>query len=357
MSRLRIAISITVLALAVLSNLTSLSGIPIPIDSFEAPRTIEPSHYDAHRGGFNRGNNEDSSRPLFHFIFSGNWSNFSPSYARAVESVLYHHPDAVVRLHSQNSRNETVSIPLLEPLFQEFDLEIEYYDLAEELQILKNYLNETLVQEFIDDLPQWMYTTKKRENNKSNIYRLLLLLTRGGVYMDVDCIYLKPLDALGPNVVGKESKGHVNTAIIKAEKGSIYMEKALTRLFIDFRPTIWAYNGPRLLTRTLKYDFPECEWFVGEEYGTRTNGSDACPATILGVDGFYPLRWDKTDSLCAELPINDTRVMERKAIIDRETYAIHLTGKKKRLPSPPDTLCRLLKNRFCVTNTTCAMVA
>eukprot|EP00980_Cylindrotheca_fusiformis_P016186 scaffold4809_cov116-Cylindrotheca_fusiformis.AAC.10 len=352
MNRFRIAFAIAGLAFAVLSNLllTSISGIPKPFDSVEA-NLIEGLPNELNRGDIN------SSRPLFHFIFSGDWANFPLSYARAIESVLYHHPDAIARLHSQDSRNETVSTPLLEPLFQKFDLEIEYYDLAEELQILKTHIDETLVQKFIDDLPRWIYTTKFRESNKSNIYRLLILFTRGGVYMDVDSIYLKPLDALGPNVVGKESRGHVNGAIIKAEKGSRFMEKALTRLFMDFRPTIWAYNGPQLLTRTLKNDFPECEWFIGKEHGTQPNSSDACPATILGVNGFYPLRWDKTDSLCAELPINDTRVMERKAIVDKETYVIHLTGKKKKLPSPPNTLCRLLKNRFCVTNTTCAMVA
>jgi hypothetical protein len=306
-------------------------------------------------------NNENTSdgtftpdKILFHFIYSGNWSNFYPSYSRAVESVLYHHPRAKVRIHTQNVK-ENVSIPLLEPLFKTFDLEIEHYDLAEELELLKNHLNATLVQTFIERLPTWMYTSKHRENNKSNIYRLLLLLTRGGIYLDLDCIFLKPMHDLGDNVIGKENTGQVNTAVLKFQKGSIYLKLALERMFKDFRPNKWSYNGPLLLTRTLDNDFPKCDWNKGTRRGV--NASIVCPVNILSVDGFYPMAWHETDEICANSPINDTIVQERKRIIEVETYAIHLTGKKKKTPTYPGTLCRWLKNAFCVTNETCAMIA
>jgi hypothetical protein len=265
---------------------------------------------------------------LFHFIYSGNWSNFYPSYARAVESVLYHHPSAKVRIHTQNMK-DNASIPLLEPLFKKFDLEIEHYDLAEELELLKNHLNATLVQIFIERLPTWIDTSKHPENNKSNIYRLLLLLTRGGIYMDLDCIFLKPMHDLGDNVIGKENRGQVNSAVLKFQKGNLYLKSALERMFKDFRPNKWSYNGPLLLTRTLDYDFPECDWYKGTRRGV--NASIVCPVNILSVDGFYPLGWDKTDEICAGSPINDTSVQERKRVIEVETYVIHLTGKRKKL--------------------------
>lgn len=357
------AIALIGLAIVVFRNLSSLDSIKTTRGD-DKPTNILEGASEEHETRIRHNEIDaitvapsDEKIVFFHFIYNGNWTNFYPSYARAVESVLFHHPGATVRIHTQNSKEDKVHIPLLEPLFENFDLEIEHYDLAEELDLLKGNLNETLVHSFINRLPTWLETSKFRENNKSNIYRLLLLLTRGGVYMDLDCIYLKPLgNSLGENVVGKENRGQVNNAILKFQKGHIYVKTALERMFMDFRPNKWAYNGPRLLTRTLDYDYPECDWYKGTTVGTNASSGD-CPVNILSVNGFYPLRWDETNEICAERPMNDPDVTEKKDIIEKESYVIHLTGKEKKMPTKSGTLCRWLKNRFCVTNATCAVIA
>jgi hypothetical protein len=183
----------------------------------------------------------------------------------------------------------------------------------------------------------------------------MLMVTRGGIYMDLNFIVLKPMHDLGDNIIGKENTGQVNNAFLKFRKGSICLKVASERMINDFRPNKWAYNGPQLLTRTLGYGFPECDWYKGTRRGV--NASIICPVNILSVDGFYPLAWDKTNEICADSPINDTIVQERKrGNLCHSPHWVHLTGYKKKYPTYPGTLCRWLKNAFCITNKTCAMI-
>lgn len=290
---------------------------------------------------------------VFHFIYNGGWSHFQPFMMRAVESVFFHHPNAEVKLHTQQ-REENVSIPLLEPLLEKFDLEIVHYSLAEELELLKKYMNATLVQGFIDGLPDWIDTSRFREYNKANIYRLLLMYTRGGIYLDLDFIILRPMNNIGDNVVGKQREDSINNAVLKFKKGHNYIEKALYNLLTGFMPFSWGYQGPKLLTRTMRKDFRSCRWLEPGREGVVA--STVCPVHVKGVDVFYPWNWKATDKICYGMSSNDTIAQDWKNILESTTVAVHLTGKKKYLPTKPDTLCRFLKNKFCITKKTCKII-
>lgn len=297
---------------------------------------------------------DGKERLTFHFIYNGRRYNFQPFMLRAVESVFYHHPDAQVRIHhSQIGRFE---LPYLKPLFKDFDLAMEHYKLEEKLESMKTQFKETeLLQSFIDNLSNWTETSKFREYNKCNVYRLVLLYTRGGIYMDLDSILVRQMHTLGNNVIGKQSEKSINGAVLKFQKGNIFLEKALENMFNEFVPYKWGYQGPKLMTRTLSKDFRQCKW---REPVSRegVKNATACPVDVMGVDAFYPLHFAETDKICYDSSINDTIVQEWKRVLDTNTYAAHITGKKKHMVTKPGTLCRWIKNAFCVTNETCEMV-
>jgi hypothetical protein len=302
------------------------------------------------------GTTDKNETLLFHFIFNGRRLDFQPFMLRAIESVFYHHPDAQVKIHSPHLLLISNSgIPLLKPLFKKFDLQMEHYDLEKKLQSLKNHFKDTqLLQSFIDRLPNWIETSRFREYNKSDIYRLILLYTRGGIYLDLDCVVARPMNTLGVNVVGKQSAESINGAVLKFQKGHIFLEKALYNAFNEFVPFKWGYQGPKLMTRTMRKDFRKCRWMEAGREGNLNR--TVCPVDVMGVDAFYPLHWSQTDNICYDMSINDTTVQEWKKILETKTFVAHITGKKKQLVTQPGTLCRWLKNAFCVTKETCEMI-
>jgi hypothetical protein len=302
------------------------------------------------------GTTDKNEKLLFHFIFNGGQSQFQPFMLRAIESVFYHHPDAQVKIHSpQVTLTTKFGLPLLKPLFGKFDLQMEHYDLEKKVQSLKNHFKDTqLLQSFIDGLPNWIKTSRYREYNLSDVYRLILLYTRGGIYLDLDSIVVRPMNTLGDNVVGKQSEKSINGAVLKFQKGNIFLEKALHNMFNEFAPFSWGYQGPKLMTRTMRKDFRKCRWMEAGREGN--HNSTVCPVDVMGVDAFYPLHYAETDNICYERSINDTTVQEWRKILETKTFVAHITGKKKKLVTQPGTLCRWLKNAFCVTKETCEMI-
>jgi hypothetical protein len=292
---------------------------------------------------------------LFHFIFNDRPSQLQPFMLRAIESVFYHHPDAQVRIHT--SHVESISkfaFPFLNPLFEKFDLQMEHYDLERKLQSLKPQFKDTqLLQTFIDGVPNWIKTSRWREYNKCDVYRLVLLYTRGGIYLDLDNIVVRPMNTLGDNVIGMQSEKSINGAVLKFQKGNIFLEKAFQNMFKEFSDK-WGYQGPKLMTRTMRKDFRKCRWMEAGREGIH-NGT-VCPVDVMGVDAFYPLHFAETDKICYERSINDTIVQERKSVLETKTFVAHITGKKKQLVTQPGTLCRWLKNAFCVTKETCELI-
>eukprot|EP00943_MAST-04B_sp_MAST-4B-sp1_P004100 g4100.t1 len=97
-------------------------------------------------------------------------------------------------------------------------------------------------------------------NNLSNALRLVILHQSGGTYMDTDIISLKNLDTLAPNSIGVENMQQlgddeiiVNSAVMaNFETSNKYLDTLLTRFTNSFQGDRWGYNGPQLLSRTLR---------------------------------------------------------------------------------------------------------
>lgn len=113
----------------------------------------------------------------------------------------------------------------------------------------------------------------------SDLFRYKLLHERGGWWVDMDMLCVRPLPFAHDHVYGWEDNEYVNGAALHAPRGSSLMRTA----FIEaHRPELAAhppYTGPRLLTSLLK----------------KCGGLEQARP----VEHFYPVHWRETKELLA----------------------------------------------------------
>ncbi|XP_039450780.1 lactosylceramide 4-alpha-galactosyltransferase-like [Culex pipiens pallens] len=89
----------------------------------------------------------------------------------------------------------------------------------------------------------------------SDVLRLLVLYKYGGTYLDTDVVLLKSFDLLRPNFLGSEGHGYVANGVINLQAtgdGHRFAEACINDLAQNFNGTVWAANGPFLVTRNLR---------------------------------------------------------------------------------------------------------
>eukprot|EP01113_Clastostelium_recurvatum_P009715 TRINITY_DN14714_c0_g1_i3.p1 TRINITY_DN14714_c0_g1~~TRINITY_DN14714_c0_g1_i3.p1 ORF type:complete len:883 (+),score=148.78 TRINITY_DN14714_c0_g1_i3:288-2651(+) len=125
------------------------------------------------------------SSPLcFFFVWTTSPSTFQPRHMMSIESVLYHHPDACVRVYSNM---------LPKDFFAEYahagryDLSILPYDLF-------SLASGSPGASWVHNFDQWQ-TYPHFYAHSADYLRFLLLYKYGGIYSDTDSILLTPLDA------------------------------------------------------------------------------------------------------------------------------------------------------------------
>jgi hypothetical protein len=127
----------------------------------------------------------------------------------------------------------------------------------------------------------------------SNLFRYKLLAERGGWWVDMDVIGLRPLPGASADVAGWEDHQNVNTAVLHAPVGSQLMEAALREAGRYERSSGEGMTGPRLITRLLR------------ELGRLDSA--------LPVHCFYPVHWSEF-----------RRVIEPGQPLPSESYTLHL---------------------------------
>ena len=180
-------------------------------------------------------------RLLVHFIHTTDESSFKLHNLLAIESVLYHHPNANVIVHVPPSKKEQqeqdvdegrrerqqrrddndeddklmMSDQPLRPLINAgYNVKIQKLDIKSLLQQVisitatANTANEeeghafatsndlvdtTKIQQFINRMEQYEYYAPNWYVDVSDLARLLLLYVYGGIYLDTDVIVVKPL--------------------------------------------------------------------------------------------------------------------------------------------------------------------
>ena len=234
-----------------------------------------------------------SQRPSFVLLWSTNASSFHTPARRCIESIFRHHPNASVRVFS----NE---LPL--DFFQSF----QHYEgaISVERFSIASLLQSTPAEKWLAKLETWRRGAYFY-SHVTDILRLVLLYREGGVYLDTDIVLTRPLrlassDALAPrragaatsrltiprsprrranrgrpfelhapraagdasrppftNALGIESfvsgdpqRPILNGAImIFEEPGSRYLWNCMHEFADTYNPALWGWNGPELLTR------------------------------------------------------------------------------------------------------------
>jgi len=218
-----------------------------------------------------RGEYSNSYTNQFHLLWecqdSSSTCILPPTHALCVRTLRKLHPHATIKLWSS-----TLDEPSLSQLLQDLNIQLTRYDMS-----------------FFDDLPQAakiaavdmqerMHSTTAdhaRENSYSHwsdLFRAAVLYKEGGVYTDLDSIWLRPITAASedlewiPKTPALTEVEHENDAVTIEDK-RYFLEggimrfdrpnspflKAVLETFPEYDQEMaecWACVGPRQLTRT-----------------------------------------------------------------------------------------------------------
>ena len=132
----------------------------------------------------------------FFFIWTTPPETFLPRHLRAIESICFWHRDAAIR-----GLSNTLPLDFFSALSEACDIRIERYDLA---KLVQNHPAEVWY-----EFRRYWSRSAYFSNHEADLLRLLRLRAVGGVYVDVDVIFLRPfrLGAGCINAIGIESGG------------------------------------------------------------------------------------------------------------------------------------------------------
>eukprot|EP01103_Thecamoeba_quadrilineata_P019306 TRINITY_DN7757_c0_g1_i1.p1 TRINITY_DN7757_c0_g1~~TRINITY_DN7757_c0_g1_i1.p1 ORF type:complete len:317 (+),score=40.63 TRINITY_DN7757_c0_g1_i1:400-1350(+) len=265
---------------------------------------------------------------------SGEWNN---RHGRSLESVFFHHPDALVRIYSN-------TLPLdrfTELTSLGFDVAVQRYELRELLRgspLEKWSANK--------DVRMWE-RSKHWYSHLTDVLRLFLVWKEGGTYLDTDVIIVRPLSDLH-NVIGRVRDDRINGAVMRFEKGNRFLKDCMEELVKKFDPSEWAANGPDLITRVYEQ-----------------NSYQKKEVSVLNNSMFYPLDGSpqgvglQKKRHCYHKPLKmymkeiyGNGTITEKRILEgvlEGAYTVHLNMKMTSgTHAHKNTLCLFLLNRFSV---------
>lgn len=156
----------------------------------------------------------------------------------------------------------------------------------------------------------------------ANLWRYHMLEMGLGCWVDLDLVFVKPIDFSKSYVLGWEHEGWINNAVMFAPRDSEFVQDLFRLTKPNVRPP---WFGPR---RTL--DFYLRRWregYLGLEdmpWGTYSAGlvthivkSRKLQAFVAEPDAFYPVRWSE-----ARIVYDDAEVVNAR--IGPQTQGVHL---------------------------------
>lgn len=311
--------------------------------------------------------------PLFHFIHTTSEATFHQRNLRAVESVFFHHPNASVLIHvpddgaTTSLTSDMTEKPFLPLINAGYNVTIQRFQLQTLVDAALSMEGSTIEKAPID---KWMKTQILRNMFKQNWYvdisdlvRLLVVYTQGGLYMDTDIIIVNPVTIL-PNSIGFVRDGGPGSGVLKFDKGNKFLADCINEYFRHFRSNTeaWGYVGPSLLKRIWRSKYPECHVSnppaprIAYPEGNNGGGgtplvpeNPACPFHILWQDVYYP----NVDNCFVVTP----NTKKKQKHIQENTFIAHTYNQrtKKALETMNITklredpsLCNWLYNSFCI---------
>ena len=250
--------------------------------------------------------------------------NFNWKHWRTIESIFYHHPTAIVKIYS-NTLSDNIFNVLVE---SGYSIQVQRYS-------LEKVLVGTPAESFIKKLDK-ARKTRYWYANESDILRMLLMYKLSGIYMDTDVIIVRPFYTLPENVLAWEAdQKMVNGAVMKFEKGNLYLKACLEEFAKHFNGRKWGANGPQLLNRV---------------YFSANWGDDVIK--IVDRKTFYMIHWSKIGYQCFSETKGKTFDANMEAL-KNVAFAVHtngkVTGSKGVYSSLKNgTICKHLYTSYCV---------
>lgn len=283
----------------------------------------------------------------FHMIFTTNEAStvrlhtnqtvsgaFSLRNRIGLESILYHHPDAIVSVHSNTLPLDTFS----DLRARGFRVHVRRYDLAE-LAAPGTVLGRAIDEGGVSRgwaRHAWVGTASFWYSHQTDLLRLLFLYEEGGAYVDCDVVLTRPFSSLR-NVLGYQSARGVNGAVLIFDRHNEYLRECVRDFVRNYEPLTWSANGPNLLTRQL------------ENFHDR-------PALVRALPQAAFYAFGKGKTLHRDCFAGAPRKGLRR-LIRQESYAVHLNGRWVSQSVPDaDSVCAELLSRFRLQETGYARV-
>jgi hypothetical protein len=163
---------------------------------------------------------------LFHFVLTPHSDPFDLRAQRAIEAVLFHHPNAKVILHSRVPTEEAVMEMLWESGYNVESRTYTFEGLLNGSSAIDSGDLSKLLQS-LSDLRRGRYW----EFFQTDLVRMLILERFGGVYLDTDMHVIKPFSSEIKNLVAWQdmSRSYISGAAMIFEKGNKFLRTCLRR--------------------------------------------------------------------------------------------------------------------------------
>lgn len=158
---------------------------------------------------------------------------FAPWRQLVVKWLLYHHPSAMVIIHSNTLTKDTLKTQSARVQIQPVDDSLFAGSaLAQWWQKVKPVVSRIQQGQPVIKRYRYLYS------HITDAMRLLLLWRNGGIYCDFDIIALKPLDSVPWNSIAFEGPQKINGAVAKFTKHHPFIARALDRFTHLWRPKV-----------------------------------------------------------------------------------------------------------------------
>ncbi|XP_077523515.1 lactosylceramide 4-alpha-galactosyltransferase-like [Amblyomma americanum] len=170
--------------------------------------------------------------------------------------------------------------------------------------------------------------------------RLAVLYNRGGVYLDIDVVVMRPLYCL-PSFVCQSPAWRgdlVSNGFLGFHRGDPFLLKLMNHTSRAYQPNKWSSIGPRLLRDvTLAY----CGKRSVKELVGRRCGADA-DFTVLSHRKFLPVRYDSSARFLA------ANASKEVWHICNDSYVMHVYSRTtSKMPSEPGSAYRQAAKAYC----------
>uniref|UniRef100_A0A0G4GJT9 Alpha 1,4-glycosyltransferase domain-containing protein n=1 Tax=Chromera velia CCMP2878 TaxID=1169474 RepID=A0A0G4GJT9_9ALVE len=196
------------------------------------------------------GSPEKKCELLFHMIWTTT-DRMDDRHFRSIESVFFHHPYACLDLYLQMGKVEKDK---RHDELRSLGYTLRLMDIEKELPLL--FEGTALEKWYADSETKGWREGKNWFSHWTDAFRIAVLYKKGGVYIDCDVILMNPFtavrNALAPQAgEGTQKKGDLNGAILVFDKGHEFLSHCIKEFANTYKPEVWAYNGPELLSRVL----------------------------------------------------------------------------------------------------------